>query len=118
MNNIHGYSILLLGDDTMKKGYATALVLALPVWAALPGWAADAVKGQQLHDPACMTDCHARRANGNANAIYTRKGHLESLEKLKSQVSFCNQQVLNTRWWPEDEADVVAYLQREFYKFK
>ncbi|MEO5349047.1 MAG: hypothetical protein H7836_05325 [Magnetococcus sp. YQC-3] len=100
----------------MKKTVALALLLVLPVGSA--AWAADAAKGKQLHDPACMTQCHAGKAGGNANGIYTRKEHLASLEKLKAQVAFCNQQVLNTKWWPEDEADVVEYLNQEFYKFK
>ncbi|MEO5339991.1 MAG: hypothetical protein H7837_05640 [Magnetococcus sp. MYC-9] len=65
-----------------------------------------------------MTNCHAAKAQGNANALYTRQGRLASLEKLKGQVAFCNQQVLNTQWWPEDEANVVEYLNRDFYKFK
>lgn len=86
--------------------------------AATSGWAADAARGKTLHDPSCLTNCHAAKANGVANNLYTRKNRLGSLEKLKSQVAFCNQQVLNSEWWPEDVADVVHYLNSTFYKFK
>ncbi len=102
----------------MKKWSVTLWVLVVSAWAVASGWTADVAKGKILHDPGCLTDCHASRAGGNANGIYTRKGHKESLEKLKSQVAVCNQQVLKSQWWPEDEADVVEYLNHEFYKFK
>ena len=104
----------------MKKAYTLpmALAMAVAMGTATPSGAADAQKGKLLHDPSCMTNCHSSRANGDANGLYTRKKRLTSLEKLKSQVSFCNQQVLNTEWWPEDEANVVKYLNREFYKFQ
>lgn len=84
---------------------------------AWPGWAEDAGRGKTLHDPSCLTSCHAAKAHGDARAFYTRKTRVQSLAKLKSQVSYCNQQVLNTEWWPDDEADVVAYLNGAFYRF-
>lgn len=102
----------------MNSVYRMAILSVAAFCATSALWAADADKGKLLHDPNCMTSCHAAKANGQPNALYTRQGHLASLEKLKSQVSFCNQQVLNTQWWPEDEANVVEYLNREFYKFK
>jgi hypothetical protein len=39
------------------------------------------------------------------------------LAKLKSQVALCNTE-LRLDLFPEDEADVVAYLNKQFYKFK
>ena len=42
---------------------------------------------------------------------------MDSLEKLRAQVAFCNQQVLGSEWFPEDEADVVTYLNGAFYHF-
>ncbi|MBF0399882.1 MAG: hypothetical protein HQL90_03870 [Magnetococcales bacterium] len=103
----------------MKTAYPMGVAAAVVVcWLPVLGWSADADKGKALHDPSCMTQCHASKANGDAKGLYTRKGRMDSLEKVKAQVSFCNQQVLNTKWWPEDEADVVAYLNRDFYQFK
>ncbi|MBF0189625.1 MAG: hypothetical protein HQL99_00575 [Magnetococcales bacterium] len=81
-------------------------------------WAADPVKGKALHDASCASGCHAAKGKGDANALYQRAGRKDSLEKLKAQVAFCNQQVLGSKWFPEDEADVVAYLNATFYHFK
>ncbi len=83
-----------------------------------PLYAADAVRGKILHDKGCVTGCHAAKGGGDANALYQRKTHKDSLEKLKAQVAFCNQQVLKSEWFPEDEADVVEYLNTSFYHFK
>lgn len=90
---------------------------AFTLWVS-PGWTADVAKGKALHDAGCTTGCHATKTAGDTYGLYTRETRMGSLEKLKSQVSFCNQQVLNTEWWPEDEADVVEYLNYTFYKFK
>jgi hypothetical protein len=50
--------------------------------------------------------------------IYTRSdSKVKSLAKLKSQVALCNTE-LRLDLFPEDEADVVAYLNKQFYKFK
>ena len=103
----------------IKKACAMgALCIVLSAWTTTPGWSADAAKGKALHDASCLTGCHAAKDDGHANDIYTRKGHLGSLEKLRGQVAACNQKVLGTQWWPDDEADVVEYLNREFYKFE
>ncbi len=100
------------------KVYFTSLTLLLI--SATPLWAeGDAARGKELHDPGCLTQCHADKADGAANNLYTRENRrVNSLEKLKTQVSFCNQQVLNSEWWPEDEADVVRYLNESFYHFE
>ncbi|MEO5344918.1 MAG: hypothetical protein H7834_00900 [Magnetococcus sp. YQC-9] len=102
----------------MKQGMGWGVGLALFAMSASSLWAADPVKGKELHDPACAGACHASKGQGDANALYKRANRKDSLEKLKSQVAFCNQQVLNSKWFPEDEADVVAYLNETFYHFK
>lgn len=103
----------------MKKMFKSILFFSMVMGVSVSSaWAEDSARGKSLHDPSCLTDCHAKRANGAANTLYTREKSLKSLEKLKSQVSFCNQQVLQSEWWPEDEADVVDYLNGAFYKFK
>lgn len=102
----------------IKTAYTISMALAISVWTTTLGWSADADRGKTLHDPKCMTECHAKKANGDVKGLYTRKERMNSLEKVKSQVSFCNQQLLKSEWWPDDEADVVAYLNRDFYQFK
>ena len=103
----------------MRKISAVVAVFAIFSGVGAPvSWAKDAARGKDLHDASCITDCHAAKVQGASNALYTRKNSLKTLEKLKSQVSFCNQQVLDSEWWPEDEADVVSYLNNAFYHFK
>ncbi|MEO5376225.1 MAG: hypothetical protein H7832_00340 [Magnetococcus sp. DMHC-6] len=99
-------------------GLSSLLAIAQSALSAQGASGGDVQRGQKLHDASCLTDCHAQRANGNANNLYTRPNHKDSLEKLKSQVEFCNQQVLSSDWFPEDVADVVAYLNQTFYHFK
>lgn len=100
-------------NSGIRLGVAV-LLIGVSSWV----WAADPVKGKALHDAGCATDCHAAKGNGDPNALYQRAGRKDSLEKLKAQVAFCNQQVLNSKWFPEEEADVVAYLNSTFYHFK
>jgi hypothetical protein len=50
--------------------------------------------------------------------IYTRTdSKVTSFAKLKAMVGMCNSE-LRLDLFPEDEADVVAYLNHQFYKFK
>lgn len=74
--------------------------------------------GKALHDSKCY-QCHAQKSGlGDGNLIYTRSDRkVKNISKLKSQVSLCNTQ-LRLDLFPEDEADLVAYLNREFYQFK
>jgi hypothetical protein len=50
--------------------------------------------------------------------IYTRKDRrVQNLERLKVMVARCNTE-LRLDLFPEDEADVTAYLNQQYYKFK
>jgi hypothetical protein len=50
--------------------------------------------------------------------IYTRSdSRVKNLQNLRSMVARCNSE-LRLDLFPEDEADVVAYLNKQFYKFK
>jgi hypothetical protein len=63
--------------------------------------------------------CHAKKTGfGNGDMIYTRLDRKATdLNKLKSMVARCNTE-LRLDLFPEDEADVVAFLNKQFYKFK
>lgn len=102
----------------MKKSLLIGFGLVASLMGMHPVLAADVARGQQLHDKSCKTECHASKGNGDANALYQRKERMNSLEKMRAQVAFCNQQALKSEWFPEDEADVVAYLNSAFYHFK
>ncbi|HIJ84049.1 MAG TPA: hypothetical protein HPQ00_07575, partial [Magnetococcales bacterium] len=47
--------------------------MVLVVGYAAPSLAADAKNGKLLHDASCVTQCHASRANGDANKFYARE---------------------------------------------
>ena len=53
-----------------------------------------------------------------ANGKNTRTdSKVKSVANLKKMVGLCNTE-LRLDLFPEDEADVVAYLNQQFYKFK
>jgi hypothetical protein len=62
--------------------------------------------------------CHASLFGDNGTSIYTRPNRrVHSLEALKRQVNLCKNN-LEITWFDDDVADVVAYLNRSYYKFK
>ena len=81
-------------------------------------YAADVNNGKTLHQSKCY-QCHAEKSGlGNGDIIYTRSDRkVKDANRLKAMVSMCNTQ-LRLDLFPEDEADVVAYLNQQFYKFK
>jgi mono/diheme cytochrome c family protein len=74
--------------------------------------------GKQIDQTKCYA-CHAKKTGfGNGDMIYTRSdSKVNSLVKLKTMVERCNTE-LRLDLFPEDEADVTAYLNKQFYKFK
>lgn len=102
----------------MKKRSVSALfalMAGLSFASAAP--AADWQRGQQLHDSQCVA-CHASRFSDNGAAIYTRANRrVGSLDALQRQVDRCKNN-LQITWFDDDVADVVAYLNRNFYKFE
>jgi hypothetical protein len=87
--------------------------------AALPAFAAgDPVEGKKLVEEHKCETCHHNKTYGDAKAVYLRKDrHVTSLQKLRTQVSFCNTE-LNLKLFPDDEDHIVAYLNETYYKFK
>ena len=80
--------------------------------------APDIVNGKKIDQEKCYA-CHAKKTGfGNGDMIYTRSDRKATdLNKLKSMVARCNTE-LRLDLFPEDEADVVAFLNKQFYKFK
>ncbi len=84
------------------------LTLLLGLWASFV-MAADSAKGKILHDEQCLR-CHG-------SEFYTSEGRrVQSLEKLTRQVDICVSQ-LGISWFDEEQADVVQYLNDQFYTF-
>jgi mono/diheme cytochrome c family protein len=78
----------------------------------------DVVNGKKIDQQKCYT-CHAKKSGfGNGDMIYTRgDSKVKNLQNLKSLVAMCNTE-LRLDLFPEDEADVAAFLNKQFYKFK
>jgi hypothetical protein len=102
------------------------LALVVVVAAALAGTAAaqqrdplagaDPAAGKVLVQKDCV-GCHERRF-GETAAIYTRSDRrVHSVAQLVAQVQYCNTE-LKSNYFPEDEANVAAYLNQQYYKFK
>jgi mono/diheme cytochrome c family protein len=95
--------------------FATSL-LAFPAIAAEPWGDADPKAGKALHDKNCIT-CHARLYGGDGSKMYTRDGRLLSTKlDILQRVAVCNSQT-KAGWFPEEEADVAAYLNHRYYHF-
>jgi hypothetical protein len=81
--------------------------------------AAPNVENGKAIDQAKCYACHAKKAGfSNGDIIYTRSDRkVKDYARLKTMVAMCNTE-LRLDMFPEDEADVVAYLNKQFYKFK
>lgn len=95
----------------MKKWLwlSIAASAALAVASGSVGFAADTAMGKKLLEAKCM-GCHGTEAYTAADR------RVKSLEGLKKQVAACSE-AAHTGWTEEQRADVVRYLDQEFYKF-
>ena len=98
---------------------ALALVAAGAVYAqsaAKPYASGDAAAGRALVQKDCVA-CHAQKFDGDATRMYTRPDRrVRTPAQLASQVQVCNTQ-LSLAYFPDDEANVAAFLDREYYHF-
>ena len=91
-------------------------LLASTVYAA-PFAKGDPKIGKTLHDKACIS-CHVGMVGGDGSKIYTRPDHkVKNAQQLAARISACNANT-GAGWFPEDEANVAAYLNQQYYKFK
>ncbi len=91
----------------VKKELAGLIVLLLLL--VQPALAADSANGKILHDEQCLR-CHD-------SALYTRdERRVQSFEALSYQVDVCISQ-LGVAWFDEEKADVIEYLNDNFYTF-
>lgn len=87
-----------------------SIILALVWLGGTAAHAADPERGKKLHGTYC-TNCHTA-------SVYTRPDRrIDSLEALNRQVQRC-ETALGVKWPAEDVADVVQYLNDNYYKFK
>jgi hypothetical protein len=78
----------------------------------------DLESGKRINQDKCNT-CHAQKSSfGSGDMLYTRSdSKVTDFSRLKGMVSMCNTE-LRLELFPEDEADVTAFLNTYFYKFK
>ncbi len=101
-----------------KKCFTALSFIFFNSMVASTSMAADVNHGKTLHQAKCY-QCHAEKSGlGNGDIIYTRADRkVKDPARLKFMVSMCNTE-LRLDLFPEDEADLVAYLNQQFYKFK
>lgn len=76
---------------------------------------ADIENGKALQQEKCIS-CHM--LGGDHTSLYQSKDRkVKDKAKLSGMVSMCTQN-LNIEWFPDDEKDVVEYLNKQYYHFK
>jgi cytochrome c553 len=81
-----------------------------------PFKAGDAEAGKKLVDKDCVS-CHAAKFAGEPDRMYTRADRrVKTPTQLLAQVQACNTN-LGKGYFPDDEENIAAYLNRSFYKF-
>lgn len=77
----------------------------------------DADSAARLHAKHCVS-CHARMYGGDGSKMYLRDGRLLSTrQELLQRVAACNA-ASGAGWFPDEEANVAAWLNRVYYHFE
>ena len=93
------------------------LLFASAVHAEAPWGKVDLHAAPELHQKACVA-CHVRMYGGDGSKMYTRDGRLLMTKlDILQRVGACNSQT-KAGWFPEEEAEVAAYLNQQYYHFK
>jgi len=101
----------------MNKLLLISALLAAASAHAAPFDKGDANKGKALADKQCVA-CHVSLFKGDGSAVYTRADRkVKTASQLAARISGCNANT-GAGWFPEDETDVGAYLNKTYYKFK
>lgn len=98
--------------------FALTALLATSIAHAGPFAGADAAAGSDLHADQCVA-CHSARFGGpEGSEIYTRANRkINTPSALTQQITACTT-MLNLGLFPEDELNIAAYLNRQYYKFE
>lgn len=96
--------------------FTTLTLFALAAQAEEPWGKVDLKAGEALHKKDC-TACHIKMYGGDGSKMYTRDGRVlsDKLELLQ-RVGACNAQ-MSSGWFPEDEGNVAAWLNKQYYHF-
>jgi cytochrome c peroxidase len=104
----------------MNNMIITSLIL-LSVCAtaqATPFARGNADAGKKTFDQHKCNSCHASMLGGDGSAMFTRAEHkVKSPASLKTQITTCSTN-LGLMLFEDDEENVGAYLNKNYYKFK
>jgi len=78
---------------------------------------ADLAQGEKLIREHKCDECHARKAGGDASALYRPRGRVNTPSALRGMVEQCNLE-LNLTLFPDEVTSVSAVLNRDHYRFK
>ena len=97
--------------------FVAVSLLSIPALASEPWGQANPAAGESHHEKACVA-CHIRLYGGDGSKMYTREARLLSTQlDVLQRVATCNSQI-KAGWFPEEEAEVAAYLNQTYYHFK
>ena len=101
----------------MRKFVIPLLALAATPALAMPFANGDTAKGKALYASKCA-GCHISMFGGDGSKIFTRPDHRnKTASALAQQITTCNAN-LGNQLFPEDEENLGAYLNKQYYKFK
>jgi cytochrome c len=93
-----------------------ALMLSTVAQAA-PFANGDPKAGKILHDKSCVR-CHIDMFGGDGSGIYTRADRkVKTAQQLAGRIAACNANT-GAGLFPEDETNIGAWLNQQYYKFK
>lgn len=110
--------------SSMFSALAGGLVSAGLAWSpgaragAEPFPGADLANGKELHYSKKCAACHTEKTTRDEAFIYRRDDRkVRTLYDLRRYVSLCNME-LKLELFPEDERDVAAYLNQQYYQLE
>jgi cytochrome c2 len=103
----------------MNKLFAILIMLIVAASAqATPFAKGDAEAGKKIFEQHKCNSCHASKLGGDGNAMFTRaERKVKTAASLATQITRCSVN-LGLSLFPEDEENIGAYLNKNFYKFK
>lgn len=103
----------------MKRLVHSLVTVLVPLLVSGIAIAAPNLQNGKAIDQVKCYACHAKKTGfSNGDMIYTRSDRkVKDFARLKTMVAMCNTE-LRLDMFPEDEADVTAYINKQFYKFK
>jgi len=103
----------------MNKMITALILLAATTTAhATPFAKGDAVAGKKIVEQNKCNGCHANMLGGDGSAMYTRADRkIKTPQSLATQITRCSVN-LGLTLFPEDEENIGAHLNKNYYKFK